>query len=183
MGLKTRLTRNPVLHEMYIDEMDKLITAGHAERVYGNTGYESNVWYLPHHPVTSPNKPGKVRIVYDCAATHEGIALNQRIHQGPDLTNQLYGILLRFREGKVAVTADIEAMFHQVFVKPADRDVLRFLWWRDGDLNTSPATYRMTVHLFWRRLEPFMCRLCPTNHPRPIWADPQHSHRKEKLLR
>ena len=64
------------------------------------------------------------------------------------MTNKLYGILLRFREGRIAVTADIEAMLHQVFVKPTDRDVLRFLWWKNGDLYRKPTTYRMTVHLF-----------------------------------
>ena len=44
--------------------------------------------------------------------------------------------------------SDIESMFHQVKVVPEDRDVLRFLWWMDGDYAQEPATYRMTVHLF-----------------------------------
>ncbi|XDV43684.1 hypothetical protein PO909_012122, partial [Leuciscus waleckii] len=30
----------------------------------------------------------------------------------------------------------------------ADRDFLRFLWWRNGDLKEQPREYRMTVHLF-----------------------------------
>ena len=28
------------------------------------------IWYLPHHPVTHPLKPDKVRVVYDCAASY-----------------------------------------------------------------------------------------------------------------
>ena len=32
----------------------------------------------------------------------------------PDLTNQIVGILPRFREGRVAFMEDIEAMFYQV---------------------------------------------------------------------
>ena len=39
-------------------------------------------------------------------------------------------------------------MFYQFGVKPEQRDFLRFIWWRNGDLTTEPITYRMTVHLF-----------------------------------
>lgn len=90
----------------------------------------------------------KIRIVFDCSAQHAGMLLNKRVLQGPDLTNKLLGVLTRFREQQIAVTADIEAMFHQVRVPAKDRDVLRFLWWPDGDLTVPPDVYRMTVHLF-----------------------------------
>ena len=33
---------------------------------------------------------------------------------GPDLTNQVIGALIQFREEHVAMMADIEAMFYQV---------------------------------------------------------------------
>ena len=61
-------------------------------------------WFLLHHPVRNPNKPGKVRIVMD-AASH-------LLRIGPDLLNSLVGVLLRFREQRVGLAADIEAMFH-----------------------------------------------------------------------
>lgn len=44
--------------------------------------------------------------------------------------------------------ADVEAMFYQVKVKDEHRDVLRYLWWPDGNLNVDPVCYRMTVHPF-----------------------------------
>ena len=43
-------------------------------------------------------------------------------------TTALVGVLTRFREWPYAVTADIEGMFNQVNVAPADRAYLRFLW-------------------------------------------------------
>ena len=39
-------------------------------------------------------------------------------------------------------------MFYQVGVKEQDRDMLRFLWWPDGDIVKPLQEYRMKVHLF-----------------------------------
>ena len=44
--------------------------------------------------------------------------LNNNLLHGPDLTNTLLGVLIRFRQDRVALHADIEAMFHQVRVIP-----------------------------------------------------------------
>ena len=68
--------------------------------------------------------------------------------KGPDLTSSLVAVLLRFRKWLVPVTADVEAMFHQIYVSPPDRDALRFYWWPDGNIDIKPAVYRMAVHLF-----------------------------------
>ena len=46
---------------------------------------------------------------------------------GPDLTNQLIGVLIQFLEEHVAIMADIEAMFYQVKVAEKHRSFLRFL--------------------------------------------------------
>ena len=43
--------------------------------------------------------------------------------------------------------SDVEAMFHQVRVRPSDCDVLRFLWWPGGDLESQQDEYQMQVHL------------------------------------
>jgi hypothetical protein len=39
-------------------------------------------------------------------------------------------------------------MFHQFYVNEEDRDLLRFLWWKNGDVESEPIEYRMMVHLF-----------------------------------
>ena len=46
----------------------------------------------------------------------------------------------------IGVVAGIESMFNQVIVDPKDRDVLRFLWWPNGDLSKDLAEYRITKH-------------------------------------
>ena len=108
---------------------------------------DGKVFYLPHHPVINVNKD-KIRIVFDCSAKHKGTSLNDQVLQGPDLTNKLTSVLLRFREDKVAVIGDVEAMYHQVRVPTKDRDMLRFLWFEENDTGGRLKEYRMTVHLF-----------------------------------
>ncbi|XP_042206955.1 uncharacterized protein LOC121855857 [Homarus americanus] len=149
LGLKKRLSRDTRLRRRY-KEMKKLFNEGFAKRVPLRQLSKSggNSWYLPHHPVLNPNKPDKVRIVFDCAAAFTKTSLNNQVLQGPDLNNKLIGVFMRSRQEPIALMADIEAMFHQVKVNPEHRDTLRFLWWEGGDLTQTPMTCRMTVHLF-----------------------------------
>ena len=58
-------------------------------------------WFLPHHPVLNPNKPGKVRVVFDAAAEVGKVSLNKTLITGPDLLNSLDGVLMRFRNERV----------------------------------------------------------------------------------
>jgi len=148
-SLSRRLSSNDKLCEKYKAGISELIEKGYAEKVKDediNIPGEG-VWYIPHHAVVNENKPDKVRIVFDCAAKFCGTSLNDEVYQGPDLTNKLMGVLLRFREGPIGVMGDIDGMFHQVKVPECDRDYLRFLWFADDD-QKQPAVYRMTVHLF-----------------------------------
>ena len=134
------------MFDAYRDKMNQMISDGYVEPVPEiELGRCNNaVWYLPHHGVTSESKPGKIRIVFDCAAKQNGISLNNQCLQGPDLNNKLIHVLLRFRQYKYAIIADIEAMYLQVKIPTKDRDSLRFLWVE----NDSIKEYRMTSHLF-----------------------------------
>ena len=105
--------------------MENLLEKNYAERIKDSIEpQEGLVWYLPHHPVINPQKPEKTRVVYDCSAKYDGVSLNSNLLPGPDLTNSLVGVLLRFRQSKIGMMSDIEAMFHQVNVKPSHRNVL-----------------------------------------------------------
>lgn len=67
---------------------------------------------------------------------------------GPDLTNGLLGVLLRFRQQPIAVMADIQRMFYCFKVKEKHRDYLRFLWHKDNDVEKEIIEFRMCVHVF-----------------------------------
>ena len=160
-SLKRRLLRDANLYEKYVEQMETTIKMGYAELVPPEEiNSACRQWYLPHHPVLSPKKPGKVRIVYDCAAVAHNRSLNDFLMKGPDLTNSLVGVLLRFRKGCVAIVSDVEAMFHQVKVARSDRDAMRFFWWPQGNLSEDPKIYRMTVHLFGAKCSPSCASFC-----------------------
>ncbi|XP_077862913.1 uncharacterized protein LOC144345224 [Saccoglossus kowalevskii] len=109
-------------------------------------GHQGKKWHLPHHGVYHPQK--KLQVVFDSAAEYGGTSLNRQLIQGPDLTNTLVGVLVQFREEKVAVMSDIEAMFSQVRILVNYMDYQRFLWWPNGETNNPLREYRMKVHIF-----------------------------------
>jgi hypothetical protein len=144
-SLKTNLIKRN-LFNAYDDEISKLLVENHAEIVpVYDVNKVGKVWYLPHHAVISDKKPGKVRIVFDCAAKFAGESLNDKCLQGPDLNNKLLPVLLRFRQYPYAVMSDVQAMYYQVLIPPEDRDALRLLWYdKEGEI----IHLRMTKHVF-----------------------------------
>ena len=84
--------------------------------------------YTPHHKIYHPEKPGKLRVVFDCSAEYkEVLCLNDILLQGPDITNNLVCVLLRFRRESIAVHGDIHSMFHQVKIPLQDIEYFPFL--------------------------------------------------------
>ncbi|XP_043232395.1 uncharacterized protein LOC122386819 [Amphibalanus amphitrite] len=147
--LKRRLANDKKFSDDYNRFMADSFNKGYAERVpedeLGND--DGRVWFVPHHGVYHAKK-GKIRVVYDCSAEYQGFSLNNSLLQGPDFINNLLGVIIRFRKDEVAISCDIQEMFNQVLVTEQHRDLLRFLWWENGDLSGEPVQYRMKTHLF-----------------------------------
>ncbi|XP_055903410.1 uncharacterized protein LOC129939426 [Eupeodes corollae] len=122
---------------------------------------QEKIWYLPIFPIRNPNKPGKIRIVWDAAATVNGVSLNTLLMKGVDWNSSLLGVLLRSRERKIGLSADIKEMYHQVKIPPEDQNVLRFLW--REDVNSQFETYVMQVMTFGATCSP-SCAQYVKNH-------------------
>ena len=78
----------------------------------------SDEWYLP----------GKVRRVWNAASKYKEVCLKDKLLAAQDLLQGLIWTILRFHEGPIVLTADIESMFLQVQVPEQDRSCLRILW-------------------------------------------------------
>ena len=149
LSLENRLAKNPELKDAYSDTMKTDKDSGYI-RIIEPTGLQQTKnepqWYLPHHPVINPNKPGKVRRVCNAASEFEGQSLNKSLFIGPGLLQNLVGIIFRFREKPFGMSKDIESLFLQVQVPPEDAKCLRFVW-RENQ-SDEISTYEYTWHIF-----------------------------------
>ena len=125
-GLKERIMKDGNFFKDYSSFMEDLFQKGYAER--SPNASDGNKWYIPHHGVYQPAKPGKIMVVFECSTEYLGYALNKQLIPGPDLTNQIIGVLIRFREEQVAFEGDTEAMFYQVWIPECQRSMQRFFW-------------------------------------------------------
>ena len=118
--------------------------------------YNSPVRYVSHHEVLRPeSKSTPLRIVFNSSAVYKGHKLNDYWMKGPDLLNDLFGVLLCFREGQAAVLGDISKMYHRILIPEVDQQVHRFLW-RNLDTEREPDTYVKTVLTFGDKPAPAM---------------------------
>ena len=76
--------------------------------------------FLSDHPVTNENKPGNERRVSNASSVFQGQSFHSNLLKGPDLLSNLTGIIFRFKENKIALSADIKQIFMQVKVASED---------------------------------------------------------------
>ena len=145
MGLK-RFIRDNKFFLDYKKYMNDLLEKGYARRC--NETPTGKTWYIPHHALYHPSKPGKIRVVFDCSAEFEGKSINKELLPGPDLNNQIFSILIRLREKKVAVMADVESIYYQVQVPENQQTYLKFLWWENHDIECHPQEFIICAHVF-----------------------------------
>jgi hypothetical protein len=118
--------------------------------------YKGPVHYISHHAALRSDNT--IRIVFNSSSTYQGHRLNDYWQKGPDLLNGLFGVFLRLRENKVAITADISEMYHRVLIPLEDQHVHRFLW-RDLETDRPPDTYVMNVLMFGDKTAPAMAQV------------------------
>ncbi|XP_055623309.1 uncharacterized protein LOC129766735 [Toxorhynchites rutilus septentrionalis] len=110
------------------------------------------MWYLPVGIVRNPKKPSKIRIVWDAAATVDGVSLNSMLLKGPDLVVPLLEVLCGFRERRIAIVGDIREMFHQLKMRQEDRYSQLFVWF--GESEQQLKTFIIDVATFGSTCSP-----------------------------
>ncbi|VDI29025.1 Hypothetical predicted protein [Mytilus galloprovincialis] len=110
--------------------------------------YEGPVHYVHHHEVLKPeSKSTPIRIVFNSSASYMGHILNEYWAKGPNVINDLLGVLLRFRQEKVATAGDISKMYNSVNLSLLDQHTHRFVW-RDMDSSKLPDHYVLQTVTF-----------------------------------
>jgi len=114
----------------------------------------ATVCYLPHHGVLRGSGPeAKIRVVFNGSSrTLNGASLNASLHVGPNLLPALADILTRWRRHRFVFVADVEKMYRQIAVHPADRDLQRILWGEEARLE-----YRLNTVTYGLASAPYEC--------------------------
>ena len=119
--------------------------------------------YLPHHAVKKDSVTTPIRVVFNCSskASKQGNSLNDCLYTGPNLTENLINVLVKFRVNPYAIVADISKAFLRIGLKEEDRDFTKFLWPKNpNEVNSPLEVYRFKSVLFGSCPSPFL--LCTT---------------------
>ena len=85
--------------------------------------------------------------------------------KGPSLIADLFLMLLRFRTKNIALVADIEKAFVNIFVDETEKDFLRFLWVKDiEEPHYESVVYRFCTIFFGLLSSPFVMNATLRHH-------------------
>lgn len=123
--METRFAKNNQLKTDYQKCMSEYEQLGHMVEVARMNSDESQ-YYIPHHAAGTK----EFRVVFDGSCpTSTGVSFNDQQLNGTRLQKDIADILLHFRQGKIALKADIKKMYRQVKV-PADQHNMQRIVWR-----------------------------------------------------
>ncbi|XP_033314648.1 uncharacterized protein LOC117213409 [Bombus bifarius] len=138
ISLCRRFQRDKRFEADYRAVIQEYVELGHMTKITTDNCTDDG-YFLPHHGVIKESsQTTKLRVVFDGSApTTTGVSLNDVLHTGPKLQDNLFFILLRFRSHQYVITGDVEKMYRQFLVRPEDRKFQQILWRNsDGEVDT-----------------------------------------------
>ncbi|XP_059222988.1 uncharacterized protein LOC131996859 [Stomoxys calcitrans] len=133
LHMEKTLEKSPDLAKEYNSVLSEYLELDHMEPTVSTeiclrSKYLS--FYLPHHAVVKPERTTtKVRVVFNASKkTSTGCSLNDILHTGPILQNDLMNVILRWRFFRYVFNGDIQKMYRQIYVHPEDREFQRILF-------------------------------------------------------
>lgn len=145
LQLEKRFQRYPEISKQYKDVINEYLELGHMTAI--SESFEPNSsYYLPHHSVIKESSTTtKMRVVFDASAkSTSGKSLNDILHVGPSIQQDLASIMLRWRKHKIIISADIEKMFRQIIIDHKDTQYQRIIW-RESPLESLKCYELKTV--------------------------------------
>lgn len=76
--------------------------------------------------------------------------LNENWAKGPNVINDLLGVIFRFRQRKIAIAGDITKMYNTIKLSEKDQHTHRFVW-RNLQMDRMPDHYALTSVTFGDR--------------------------------
>ena len=166
-NVESRLRKNAIKSEEYLEAISQYVKEGFAEEVRPDDSDDKcqRIRVLPYHTVYREDRSTtKTRIVFDASAKEgDEPSLNDCISQGPALQPNLVSVLKRFSMNKVALVTDAKKIFLQTKIADKDQDSHRYLW-RDMKTDDQPKVIRMKRATFEVNCSPFLAIAAVQNH-------------------
>ena len=137
----------PVYTNLYNEGIEDMINRKVARKLSISeiNNYKGPVFYLHHHEILKPESESTpLRIVFNSSLNYKGHKLNDYWAKGPDMLNELLGILIRFRQGLIAVAGDLSKMYNAVELELLEQHTHRFVW-RGGNEGKAPEHYALSA--------------------------------------
>ncbi|KAL0829413.1 hypothetical protein ABMA28_004186 [Loxostege sticticalis] len=155
--LEKRMAKNNALSNAYCNFMQEYLDLGHMRTAEATDDMTSMpTCYLPHHGVLNMDSTStKFRTVFNASSkTSSGHSLNDLMECGPNLQQDLQGLILLWRTHKYVITADIEKMFRQILIREQDTHLQTIVW------RSSPQDhlreYQLTTVTYGTKAAPFL---------------------------
>ena len=164
-ALEKRLAKNSDLQQKYHQFMREYEELGHMELT-------TSLIRLRETRLTT-----KLRVVFNALAkTTTGISLNETMMVGPTIQDGIFTLVLRFRQHRIVLNADIEKMYRQFWVHTDDRKYQKILWRYNSDQPLK--TYQLITVTYGTSAAPFLAVRCLkrrlTTRDRQIHLLPRH---------
>ncbi|XP_076248135.1 uncharacterized protein LOC143187841 [Calliopsis andreniformis] len=125
--LRKKLDLDPTLMREYSEFLTEYESLSHMTRL---EFLDKTRLYIPHRAVVrTESATTKLRVVFNASSkTAGGRSLNDILHVGPKLQNDITAVLTRWRLYQYVLVADIEKMFRQILVAAEDRRFQCIVW-------------------------------------------------------
>ena len=136
--LERRFAKNNQLFIDYKAFLQEYLDLGHMTRINFEEIPKIH-YFLPHHPVFKlDSSTTKLRVVFDASAkTSTNISLNDCLMNGPQIQDDLFSILIRFRFPRYVFSGDLAKMFRQIKIIDSDQYLCLILWRNHPSENLS----------------------------------------------
>ncbi|XP_025986008.1 uncharacterized protein LOC105206577 [Solenopsis invicta] len=156
--LERKFVSSSELKVQYTNFMQEYQELGHMSEVI-NQGANGTVNYLPHHGIWKDDSLAtKIRVVFDASCpTTSGVSLNNILHVGPTIQQDLFSIILRFRQHQFVITANIKQMYRQI-LQDDQRDLQQIVW--RPNTNEQIQEYRLNIVTYGLASASFLAICC-----------------------
>ena len=134
-----KLDKDPLWREIYDKQLMDLIEKGFAREV-SDEEVESWIenggvtYYISHQIAVNPSSNSTpFRVVFNSSQKYKGYSLNTSWDLGPDVMNNLHGVLMRFRNDRFAAQGDVTKMFYMIRIPKSEQMMQLFLWKFPGE--------------------------------------------------